>query len=164
MTKIKLESVNGNTFMVAGKAYVKGDYEVSYAPSGNGGDGILSLGTEALVTLRHKSGGYVFEQQNYNNFLDFEGEVYADFDTFTKALVGMIAKPGTLVGFVEAGDDVSIAGTGTEADPYIFNSTFTQAAVIDVADDFADDEAAETGLVPVGGLYHTEGAVKVRLV
>lgn len=29
--------------------------------------------------------------------------------------------------------------------------------------DYADDAAAAVGLVPVGGLYHTSGAVKVRV-
>ena len=30
--------------------------------------------------------------------------------------------------------------------------------------DFADDAAAATGGVAVGGLYHTDGVVKIRLV
>lgn len=40
---------------------------------------------------------------------------------------------------------------------------YLSTAVIDVASDFADDAAAATGLIPVGGFYHTSGAVKVRL-
>lgn len=35
--------------------------------------------------------------------------------------------------------------------------------VIDVENDFADDAAADTGGIAVGGLYHTSGAVKVRI-
>ena len=34
---------------------------------------------------------------------------------------------------------------------------------IEPEDDFADDAAAATGGVAVGGLYHTEGVVKIRL-
>jgi len=36
-------------------------------------------------------------------------------------------------------------------------------ALIDVASDFANDAAAATGGIKVGGLYHTSGAVKIRL-
>lgn len=35
--------------------------------------------------------------------------------------------------------------------------------VINTADNFANDTAAAAGGVPVGGLYHTSGAVKIRL-
>jgi hypothetical protein len=37
------------------------------------------------------------------------------------------------------------------------------AAIPDVADDFADDAAAAIGGIGVGELYHTSGAVKLRL-
>lgn len=37
-------------------------------------------------------------------------------------------------------------------------------ALVDPASNFANDAAAATGGIPVGGLYHTSGAVKVRLV
>jgi len=32
------------------------------------------------------------------------------------------------------------------------------------ASDYADDAAAAVGGIPVGGLYHTAGVVKIRLV
>lgn len=35
--------------------------------------------------------------------------------------------------------------------------------VFDIADNFADDAAAATGGIAIGGLYHTAGTVKVRL-
>lgn len=41
------------------------------------------------------------------------------------------------------------------------NNTIT-ATVVDLANDFADDAAAAAGGVPVGGLYHNAGAVRVR--
>lgn len=37
-------------------------------------------------------------------------------------------------------------------------------ASVAVADNYADDAAAAAGGIPVGGLYHTDGAVKIRLV
>lgn len=40
--------------------------------------------------------------------------------------------------------------------------TDLSAIVSTVAEEYVDDAAAETGGVPVGGLYNTEGAVKVR--
>ncbi len=36
-------------------------------------------------------------------------------------------------------------------------------AMVDTADDFLNDASAATGGVPVGGLYHTSGVVKIRL-
>ncbi|HEY9342630.1 MAG TPA: hypothetical protein VIQ23_13685 [Hanamia sp.] len=33
----------------------------------------------------------------------------------------------------------------------------------DIADNYADDAAAATGGIAIGGLYHTSGTVKVRL-
>lgn len=36
--------------------------------------------------------------------------------------------------------------------------------LVDPVNNFANDAAAATGGIPVGGLYHTTGAVKVRLV
>lgn len=54
---------------------------------------------------------------------------------------------------------------------FLKNSNLTDAANstkkiqgINVADNFANDAAAATGGIAVGGLYHTAGAVKVRLV
>jgi hypothetical protein len=32
-----------------------------------------------------------------------------------------------------------------------------------LASNFADDTAAAAGLVPIGGIYHTNGAIKIRL-
>lgn len=43
-------------------------------------------------------------------------------------------------------------------------STAITAAAVKVADNYADDAAAAAGGIPVGGLYHTAGAVKIRLV
>ena len=40
---------------------------------------------------------------------------------------------------------------------------FTSDNTVKVADNFANDSAAATGGVAVGGLYHTNGVVKIRL-
>ena len=40
---------------------------------------------------------------------------------------------------------------------------FASDNIVKVADNFANDSAAATGGVAVGGLYHTDGAVKIRL-
>ncbi len=47
------------------------------------------------------------------------------------------------------------------ADTHTFNGAIINTDL--VAANFADDAAAATGLVAVGGLYHTAGVVKVRL-
>lgn len=44
-----------------------------------------------------------------------------------------------------------------------FNATANTLIVIDPANNFANDAAAATGGVPVGGFYHNAGAVRVRL-
>jgi len=36
-------------------------------------------------------------------------------------------------------------------------------ALVNPLSDYASDAAAATGLIPIGGLYHTAGAVKIRL-
>ena len=41
--------------------------------------------------------------------------------------------------------------------------SFTNNNIVKVADNFANDSAAATGGVAVGGLYHTDGVVKIRL-
>ena len=43
-----------------------------------------------------------------------------------------------------------------------FNAAVNVGAV-KVADNYATDAAAATGGVPVGGLYHNAGAVRIRL-
>ena len=40
---------------------------------------------------------------------------------------------------------------------------FASDNIVKVADNFANDSAAATGGVAVGGLYHTNGVVKIRL-
>ena len=40
---------------------------------------------------------------------------------------------------------------------------FASDNIVKVADNFANDSAAATGGVAVGGLYHTDGVVKIRL-
>ena len=40
---------------------------------------------------------------------------------------------------------------------------FASNNIVEVADNFADDNAAGIGGVAVGGLYHTDGVVKIRL-
>ena len=58
------------------------------------------------------------------------------------------------------GDDaVSISGNGDD-----LGITYSAATHIFVGiNDFANDGAAASGGVPVGGLYHTSGTVKIRL-
>lgn len=41
--------------------------------------------------------------------------------------------------------------------------SFTNNNIVKVADNFANDSAAATGGIAVGGLYHTNGTVKIRL-
>lgn len=44
------------------------------------------------------------------------------------------------------------------------DGTITPISSLAIADDFVNDAAAAGGGVPIGGLYHTTGAVKIRLV
>lgn len=41
--------------------------------------------------------------------------------------------------------------------------SFTNNNIVKVADNFADNSAAATGGIALGGLYHTNGTVKIRL-
>lgn len=45
-----------------------------------------------------------------------------------------------------------------------FDSATKSLLLCDPASNFANDAAAATGGIPIGGLYHNAGAVKVRLV
>lgn len=51
-------------------------------------------------------------------------------------------------------------GTNNE---FTFPNFTGTVGVINTAGNFANDTAAAAGGVPVGGLYHTSGAVKIRL-
>jgi hypothetical protein len=53
--------------------------------------------------------------------------------------------------------------TQAEGDGFYEPLGAVAAAIPDVADDFADDAAAAIGGIGVGELYHTSGAVKLRL-
>lgn len=44
-----------------------------------------------------------------------------------------------------------------------FDAASNTLTIIDTANNFATDAAAATGGVPIGGLYHNAGAVRVRL-
>lgn len=47
---------------------------------------------------------------------------------------------------------------------WAFGTTVNQLALANYANlDFADDAAAETGGVPLGGVYHTAGSLKIRI-
>ena len=42
-------------------------------------------------------------------------------------------------------------------------NTYFSNNIVNIANNFADDTAAATGGIAVGGLYHTAGVVKVRI-
>lgn len=44
-----------------------------------------------------------------------------------------------------------------------FDSSTKSLILVDPVNNFANDAAAATGGIPIGGLYHNGGAVRVRL-
>lgn len=61
-------------------------------------------------------------------------------------------------------DDIQIVNatfTKSDGDGRVLTIAFSE--VVDTAKNFANDAAAATGGVAVGGIYHTSGALKVRL-
>jgi hypothetical protein len=77
-----------------------------------------------------------------------------------------VAKTGNATGWVATDRLFSIGNGGSAASPsmaleILKNGITVLPAVVSLS--FADDTAAATGGVPVGGLYHTSGAIKIRL-
>lgn len=72
--------------------------------------------------------------------------------------MAIFIKTGT--GFYEA-ESAALSSDKSLED--IISGELPDISYVDPADDFADDAAAATGGVAVGGLYHTEGVVKIRL-
>ncbi len=60
-------------------------------------------------------------------------------------------------------DNLEMRITPTNATINKNNAGVKQIATVNLADDFANDAAAATGNIPVGGCYHTSGTVKIRL-
>jgi len=82
---------------------------------------------------------------------------------FQEIEIGREGKYSTLGGFIDISHNL-ITGTKNRQEP---NKSGTYAMTNDlpqVADNFANDAAAAIGGIAIGGLYHTAGTVKIRLV
>lgn len=51
-----------------------------------------------------------------------------------------------------------------DLDDVVHDKAESLGLVFDIADNYADDAAAATGGIAIGGFYHNAGDVKIRLV
>jgi hypothetical protein len=104
MSKIKIASYSATTFLVAGKAYTKGDYIIKYKETEpNETTGIVTdfSGTKILLVPKTDSNSVSYsklllpfdEPQSWTSFLDSTGTSYGSFDLCVKDLVAVIANP-----------------------------------------------------------------------
>jgi hypothetical protein len=83
-------------------------------------------------------------------------------DVFQEIEIGREGKYSTLGGFIDISHNL-ITGTKNRQEP---NKSGTYAMTNDlpqIASNFANDAAAEIGGIDLGGLYHTNGVVKIRI-
>ena len=83
-------------------------------------------------------------------------------DVFQEIEIGREGKYNLLGGFIDISHNL-ITGTKNRQEP---NKSGTYAMTNDlpqIADNFANDAAAEIGGIDLGGLYHTNGTVKIRI-
>ena len=103
-------------------------------------------------------------------------EVTDEGDTTTNNIICTGIINGTTIvcedGYIDSAVSALIIRTGTSGEiglttniggEYTFPDYTGIVGVINTAGNFANDTAAAAGGVPVGGLYHTSGAVKIRL-
>jgi len=99
MGKLKIESIDSKTFKLGGLCFAKGQYMVQYSEVNTDENGDLTSDPKVfLLPLNTPAGATVKspfkEYQPYTNFLDSAGDPFADFDTFTEALVDIITPAG----------------------------------------------------------------------
>jgi hypothetical protein len=103
-------------------------------------------------------------------------EVTDEGDTTTNNITCTGIINGTTIvcedGYIDSAGDTLFVRTITNGEiglttniggEYTFPDYTGIVGVINTAGNFANDTAAAAGGVPVGGLYHTSGAVKIRL-
>jgi len=147
--------------------------------TGSDGEFVPLAGTLPLVPV---TGPVVFDSgAGSTNTIEDTGNVIEDdddlsvhnsrgFETQDKATdlaAGVSTSDGHYFKDLDLNTTVSIKGDNVTGDvefqlPAKPEGSYT-LATIELADNFADDTAAATGGIPIGGLYHTSGTVKIRL-
>jgi len=105
MALIKLEIVDGVTFRVAGKSYPRGKYLPEYAETNTDANGVLIQEGLALLFIRPITYVNTSNPQTqqlpfknpkrWNEFVDENGDEFADFQTFTDFVTEMLGEPET---------------------------------------------------------------------
>ena len=116
-------------------------------------------------TLRFGGAGNYLEMSSFtddsNHFEWATGHLGSENEVELTATATDIQAQFTLTAVFNDGE-TSAYITGT-AESGSSSLSYTADAHIFNLSEFADDAAAATGGIPVGGLYHTAGAVKIRL-
>jgi len=104
MSLIKLEIVDAVTFRVAGKSYPRGKYLPEFAETNTDASGVLTQEGLALLFIRPITYVNTSNPQNqqlpfknpkrWNEFVDVNGDEFADFQTFTDFVTEMLSLEG----------------------------------------------------------------------
>jgi len=133
MSLIKLEIVDAVTFRVAGKSYPRGKYLPEYGETNTDANGVLTQEGLALLFIRPITYVNTSNPQNqqlpfknpkrWNEFVDVNGDEFADFQTFTDFVTEMVTLPesvateavwGEITGTLSAQTDLQSALTARE--------------------------------------------------
>lgn len=176
---LNLDPVSFQSTMVAADGTAAAGFDFSGNSGGSvyfdivasdGGSGLAEITGDAQAnTLSYTAGTQTLNGEFLNalmsNTIDLEAVLSEGnpFGTFLlEQSTGMVRLRGS-----DGTDTIEILMDGIAqeithtADTHTFNGRVIGAVA--AADDFADDAAATSGGVPVGGLYHTAGVVKINL-
>lgn len=128
----------------------------SYALNAAAASGFPYTGSADITGSINVVGSSTFgDTSNYNSTHNFNGVVY-------------VTAPSTYVnnyanGYFAGGTGLSVGGD-VEVTGSILVDSFVVLSQVSSSLNYANDTAAASGGVPLGGLYHTSGTIKIRLV
>jgi uncharacterized delta-60 repeat protein len=114
------------------------------------------------TAIGYQAGRYASGSSGLNVYIGYEAGSTSNIEETGKLYIDIQANDTPLIGGDFIGREVSIDGQLNVGG----NLTASTAILAQVSSsyNFADDTAAASGGVPLGGLYHTSGSVKIRLV
>jgi hypothetical protein len=155
-----LGSINGNNIAAGEDVNVTSDYSIAVGRDLYNDNNTAYA--NATFGLHHSSSNYAQTIVGIASRLDDTGEGAFVVGNGTTPLVG----EGTLTRsnlLVAQGNKVQVTGS-LDVTGSMDVDGFTILSTVSSSYNFADDSAAASGGVPLGGLYHTSGTIKIRLV
>jgi uncharacterized delta-60 repeat protein len=151
-----LGAINGNNIAAGTDVNVTSDYSIAVGQDLY--NDYINAYANATFGLHHSSSNYAQTIVGIASRLDDAGPGAFVVGNGTTSIIGegSLTRSNLLVA---QGSTVQVTGSlDVSGDGYVILSKVSSSY------NFADDTAAQAGGVPLGGLYHTSGSVKIRLV